>query len=263
MSFLKPNKPEQFKGTRDRLVVETWLYQLEQYLTLVQMQNTELVLNDGAKIMYATTLFTSTAASWWFMKVAANAVPDSFQEFKNLVRAEFIPADSVRRARDKLRNLHQKYSVAAYLSEFRNVALSIPGISMDEMLDKFVSGLKPQVRLEVLKSNVTNVDEAARIALNVDSALRGSGMFSRFGEQSSYVPSQTPVPMEIGNVEKRYNNGQIRNRNRRFDPEKEKLYKENRCFVCDKVGCRPWKHDDRKNKIASNNAQLIDSDSEN
>lgn len=62
MSSLKPNESEQYKGIRDILVVTTWLFQLDKYIALVQMQNTYLALNDGAQIMYAITLFTRTAA---------------------------------------------------------------------------------------------------------------------------------------------------------------------------------------------------------
>lgn len=38
-------------------------------------------------------------------------------------------------------------------------------------LDKLCAGRKPQVRLEVLKYGTVNIDDAARIARNVDSVL--------------------------------------------------------------------------------------------
>lgn len=79
-------------------------------------------------------LFTGTAESFWLMAFAANAVPDSLQEFRNIMRAAFIHSDSVRRARDKIRTFHEEHSIAPYLSEFRNVAPSITGVSMDEIL---------------------------------------------------------------------------------------------------------------------------------
>jgi hypothetical protein len=62
------------------------------------------------------------------------------------VRTEFVPQDSLRRARDRLRKLYQKRSVASYISEFRNIALTIPGITEEEQFDRFCEGLKPEIK---------------------------------------------------------------------------------------------------------------------
>ena len=39
MATIKPNKPECFDGKRDHLAVETFLYQVKQYLNLIQIGN--------------------------------------------------------------------------------------------------------------------------------------------------------------------------------------------------------------------------------
>ena len=64
------------------------------------------------------------------------------------------------------------------------------------------------------------MNDASRIALNVDAALFGSGMLNY--QWSNRV--SVPTPMEIGNVE-----------------QKDKDRRSNACFKCHKVGCRPWK----------------------
>ncbi len=64
-------------------------------------------------------------------------------------------------------------SVSAYLSEFRNTVLTIPGMIEGEQVDRFCQGLKRQVSLEVMKAGVQPINEASRIALNVDSTLFG------------------------------------------------------------------------------------------
>jgi len=72
----------------------------------------------------------------------------------------------------------------------------------DEKVDKFSSGLKPQVRLEVMKAGPNDLSTAAQIALNVDSAIFGAGLYMQYGEGSSSQRSHDgPQPMDIGAVE--------------------------------------------------------------
>ena len=127
----------------------------------------------------------------------------------------------------------QRYSVSAYLNEFRNIVLTISDMNDGEMVDRFCQGLKPQIRLEVLKAGVTTMDEAARIALNVDGALFGAGIFTQQLQSSR----SAPTPMEIGNVEQDRQNEQ-----------RELDRRNNACFKCHKVGCRPWKHKNKGSK---------------
>ena len=259
---LKPSKPEPFGGRRDALTVNTWLFQTEVYLNLVQLGNPTLQLDDGNRISFASTLLKDNAANWWYLKVHNNEIPGTWEEFCNAVRAEFVPQDSMRRSRDRLRRLVQRASVSSYLNEFRNLVLNIPNMTEDEKLDKFCAGLKPEIRLEVLKSGPVTVDNAARIALNVDSALFGAGIFM---QRSSFSPSSGNDPMEIGNVEGGDNhNGRRRGNGRsgKVLSQRDKDLQNNACFRCHKVGCRPWKH----GKAGANHVnagQPTNSDSEN
>jgi len=133
--------------------------------------------------------------------VQSQKIPTTWPEFENALRTEFVPQDSLRRSRDKIRKLTQRNSVSAYLAEFRNVSLMIPNMTEDEKVDRFCVGLKPQIRLEVLKSGVQTLEQAARIALNVDSALYGAEMFSEGGQSRGNTSAEVPQPMDIGNLE--------------------------------------------------------------
>lgn len=88
-----------------------------------------------------------------------------------MVMTEFVPEDHVRRARDRLRRLKQTTSVPKYISEFRNCIITINDMSAGERFDRFLQGLKPDVHLGVLKTQASEFEEVARIALLVDSAL--------------------------------------------------------------------------------------------
>ena len=75
---MKPSKPGPFEGKRDSLVVETWLYQLDVYLNLLQVAN--------PNVMFATTLLKGHAANWWYMLVQAGQAPVQWKNFKTALR---------------------------------------------------------------------------------------------------------------------------------------------------------------------------------
>lgn len=264
MASLKPQKPELFSGRRDAIAVNTWLYQVEMYLNLLQVTNPEIVLNEGVRVSFASTLMKGTAAQWWYMLVQSGQAPGNWNEFLAKVRLEFIPQDSVDRARDKLRSLRQKTSVLAYLNEFRNIVMVIPGISPDEKLDKFVSGLKPDVHFEVRKSRPADFEGAAQVALTIDSAISSAKMYAHgnIGAGSSSVSD----PMDIGNVEgQKPHRGASKKLPRDYDKwskKKKSNYHKGLCFICHKKGCRASNHSAGDTEVHNVSAASNGSDSE-
>lgn len=185
MSLIKPTKPELFDCRRDALVVGRWLYQVEIYLSLLQAGNHAKPILDKTKIAFASSVMKNSAANWWYMLVRSGNAPGEWEQFKNGVKNEFVPQECVQRARDKLRNLRQLGSVSSYLNHFRNIIIETPGITSDEQLDKFCSGLKSPLRIEVLKESPSNMNEASRIALNIDSVIYGSRYFNNHGSNNN------------------------------------------------------------------------------
>lgn len=59
---LKPNKQDTYDEKRDFLTENTWLYQVERYLHLVQMFNAAVLVTDENKIIFALTYFSSAVA---------------------------------------------------------------------------------------------------------------------------------------------------------------------------------------------------------
>lgn len=74
-----------FVRTRDLLVVNTWLYKVEQYFNLVQLANGSVALTDDNRISFATTLLTGTAAIWWYTVLKSDAVPQTRDEFSTAI----------------------------------------------------------------------------------------------------------------------------------------------------------------------------------
>src|SRR5262249_35154713 len=144
---IKPNKPETFEGRRDGAQVDRWLFQVYQYCEFVKMK-------DSDRVPFAALFLRGSAATWWQVKATdANrgqvARIQAWKDFKKALMAQFKPANSVERARDKLANLRQTTSVKTYADTFRNLVLEIPGIQEDELLDRFKRGLKLRTRQEV------------------------------------------------------------------------------------------------------------------
>jgi hypothetical protein len=93
------------------------------------------------------------------MLVQTGNVPSSWDAFKDAVRTEFVPQDSLRRARDRLRKLYDTACIrrGPWLPTYQNsetLHSLFPGITEEEQFDRFCEGLKPEIKLEVLKSNL-------------------------------------------------------------------------------------------------------------
>lgn len=142
---LKPNERQVFNGTRDFFTLNRWLYKVEQYFNVIQLANANFSLADGNRISYDTNLLIDTGAIWWYTILKAKNMPQTWEEFVVAIRKEFIPEDHERRARDALRTCKQTGSVSQYLSMFRNIVLTIPGMSSSEKWDKVASGLKSKI----------------------------------------------------------------------------------------------------------------------
>lgn len=112
-----------------------------------------------------------TAAQWWYEKVQAGSAPGTSADFATSVRNEFLPQDFVRKDRNTLRDLRQRTSASAYMNDFQNLIIAIPGIKEDEKLDKLVAGLKPLTLVDVLKINPQDIAVVPQIALNMDNVI--------------------------------------------------------------------------------------------
>ena len=75
--------------------VESWVYQIENYFVLANVQN------ENLKARYATLLLTKSAAIWLRTR-GYDLQTLSWQQLKMDIMDTFKPADYHRRARDEL-----------------------------------------------------------------------------------------------------------------------------------------------------------------
>lgn len=105
METVMTSKPEELDSRGDALSIYTWLYQVDQYLNLLQVTNPEVAIDNNVKDSFASTLFKGNAAKWWFMLVQAEQAPGQWKTLKACVHKTAVPQESVRRSRDQRREL--------------------------------------------------------------------------------------------------------------------------------------------------------------
>ena len=211
----EPRKPDLFSGENaDAEIVEQWLFTVEEYLGLHR------VSEDWVKIKLAGGMLRGGALSWYRMLYDDSGFLNmTWATFKEQLMDAFRPVNAAQVARDKLVVLKQDDSVRDYVYKFRSLCLLIPRISEDEMLDRFLRGLRPRIREELMLREVSTLAEAIRMAERCDANFRlTKGMVGRDrledrlggenrprGEASS--STQGPTPMEINTF--RHNRQQL------------------------------------------------------
>jgi hypothetical protein len=201
---VKPAKPKQFSGQRGT-DAEVWLFRCEQFFDLVG------VVNNERRVQLAASWLDDIAADWWRSIVldarGRNLIPcnGNWDEFKRLLLAQFQPVNAVKMARDKLSALRQYNSVARYNHDFTAVCLQIPDINEAEKLDRYVRGLKRQIKVEIELAEPVSVADAMAKAQRIDNITYYSRFSTppntKFGNFNSRSDS---APMELGAVEHKY-----------------------------------------------------------
>lgn len=203
-SALKPKQPDTFTGSDRRTDVETWLFQVEKYVTV-----TKPGAGDAEKVDFACLYLKDAALTWWRALSSAGQLPTTWQSFRDLMHKQFLPVNNVKLARDRLAQLKQLTSVREYAFRLRLTLLEIPGIAEEEKLDRFVRGLKPHVRKDVELRDPKTLEEAVSQAEIIDMnsyRMQGPKQFTNFqsAPKRSYASVVSgPTPMELGAMDGR------------------------------------------------------------
>ena len=169
---IKVSQPESFNGEKIRLVGD-WLAAVKRYLSLSGVEETRWVA-------YAVTMLTSTALSWWNSVELSNpsksTLDYTWDEFVELMRERFVPADSEAVAMSKMTQWKQTGSVANYISQFQCFDQLVPSHRLDEEMrvQLFIQGLKPECRLIVNVWEPKTLQQVYKMALKFDNIQRQS-----------------------------------------------------------------------------------------
>lgn len=186
-------EPEVFKGERNALAVESWIYSVELYFKIIRVDHGQ------DQLWYALSLLRGDAQLWYSqLKVyEAEKLPQDWSDFKVLLRKEFVPINAVVQARDRLASLIQRGSVSEYINEFRRLKLQIPDLSHGDALDRFVRGLTKAIRVAVRSRFPTTLSEAESLALAIEAASQDEEGVAIVPRQQPLQPKNNFDPMDL------------------------------------------------------------------
>lgn len=97
------------------------------------------------------------------MFLQGRQAPDRWKPFKKEVLTELVTQDSIRWACDELFRLAKVKTMESYMTESGKLVIEIPEMSEDVQLDECLSGLKPQIRLGVIKACPITLEKAYKL----------------------------------------------------------------------------------------------------
>ena len=217
-------RPDPFSGTGTINELDMWVFSMESYL---QMHS---ITDQGTRIFIAAALLKGAALVWFqaFVREAnVTGVTLTWKGFRDGLFANFGPTDLNQSARNDIADCKQTSSVREYLSRFRTLSLMINDMAAPERLDKFMRGLKANIRKELIIREVTTFDEATRLAERLESVLTIANNVSP-GTARPPGPYKPPIRLNaVGGAVVR----------KKLTPEdRQDLLARNACFYCREEG---------------------------
>lgn len=158
---IKPPKPRTFGGARDSKEVDNFIFDMEQYFRVCQ-------LDDSLKVDTATMYLVDDAKLWWRTKfadiVAKKLVIDTWEEFKSELMGHFYPENTEYMARERLATLQHTGTIREYIKEYMACMLEIKTMSEEDRVYNFVHGLKDWAKRELLRQKVDTLKDAVNTA---------------------------------------------------------------------------------------------------
>lgn len=147
--------------------VEGWLFQIEHYFEVHQIPPEQ-------KLMI-TTFYMSGEALGWYLWMKTTKQVETWETLAENLRLRFGPS-TYWNPEVALNKLYQTASVSFYISEFEALSIRTPDLSANNLLNRFMTGLKEEVHNELVMANPVNLQEAmamARIAKQKLTAYKG------------------------------------------------------------------------------------------
>lgn len=264
---LKLSPPDKFDGNSKTQLVTSWLYSVERYLRLMKVDTED-------KIDVAVTLLTGTALEWWQAaeRNAGGSLRDiDWSDFEQRCVKRFQPIAASEAAMQRLMTWRQTGNVSAFISGFQSIAQQIPIDLLPEQARvlMFLKGLSPTLQTHVRMMQPETLDDAMNHAQRASQSIQPAvfiGSSSGFNRDRQSGVSRTSsnfnqfhnptsgsrfAPIMIENIENQHEQdvhqsptvmrvtspaGSDTTSLQYLSAEQKKLYQENRCFKCRKVG---------------------------
>jgi hypothetical protein len=166
---LRPGAPWPFFHAEANENVRHWIRTMESAFKAHKIA-------DGDRVTNAGLCMKDKAAQW------INGLPrlpdgEAFATWEDLCKAilmRFEPANYQRQLRRQLDTMKQTGSVAQYISEYNSVLSQIDAILEIDKVEKFLKGLREDIRYEVDRANSETLSATIQLAENTERALAWS-----------------------------------------------------------------------------------------
>lgn len=159
-SSARHRPPSLFTGSEVKTTADVtrFLFQLGLWFTLAG-------ITAADQVDSACSCLAGAALDW---AISVHDTIANFDTFAALLKKEFGPPNPSRAARTELWTCAQTSSLSDYTSRFRALCLQVDGLSKDEQADRYLFGLKPHLRKELLARQANTFTEMTLLATSLD-----------------------------------------------------------------------------------------------
>ena len=206
-SVRKFREPSSFSG--DPSSFKQWLFSVEESLSLVPSKD---------PVAFVSSYLEGNAKRWFMALCGDGKRPQSWDEFRSLLRAAFFPSHEKEQSRIALFRLRQTGSVQEYVNTFSS--LSLASEDCDELTKTllFVEGLSEHLRIPVRQTYPKSLQDAIRAAHTLSDGDR------------CFTASSPVAQLDTVRSRSRLGSSGL------SPAERERLFRERRCFYCRKLG---------------------------
>jgi hypothetical protein len=266
VSHTKSAMPDKFNGCDKAPTIANWLFSVRRYLRVTKT-------GEDERIDIASTFFTGTALDWWHGVEKAEGeliYRWSWSDFEARCLRRFQGVNESQLALHRLLKWKQTSSLNVYLAGFQAMAQQVPSELLPEPTRIFVftEGLNNELQKSVRLMQPTTLDEAIGVAQRASVTLqpvsqffqpsnryshrqpstmaRASSQINRAASGSRFAPLMVENMEDVTQPNVNYselNYGHTEGTTSDVEcsaltAEQRKLFRENKCFKCKRVGHR-------------------------
>ena len=186
---MRPKEPMAFRGEANE-DLDAWTSQLRDYCHLMGTR-------DDQNVAYAATLFQGHARIWWdsYLRAHHGLRPRTLEDLAIALRARFMSPMAEKTARTQLWAIAQRQgeSTHNFANRFMNLLQRLRSYDHEDMLERFIRALRPELRLAVAQRDPKTLEQAMYVSEHLE-LLTGQygGRAGGSSAQSSTSGQQQP-----------------------------------------------------------------------
>ena len=235
----KPSSPDPFSAAKNE-DVDSWLFSIKQYTDFLDF-------TDREAIECASMSLKGLALDWWrhvYRRIEQGKTTPfrTWSMFATALRRQFKPTDTVLLARDSLLQLRQTGSVRQYTAQFTAVILSLPDPQEDDLIHRYVAGLKfdtqRELRKDLVRGLLPTLDVTIALAEQYDTLTVNQDRMDKVKKPYDRTSPNLSSTLKPSNKLNTSRNEKPSRRPKLNPEERAKLVKNNACFYCRQTGHR-------------------------